>query len=202
MPKGQLSRVQGFIQNPGKRGISPPLTSFPPLTKSVLVCRRPQITLRGLKNHSQRISKFFWGSMPPDHPRSLWPMAAADQLSRTQMFPSLEKNPVWNPGVPWPGNSSMPFTFQPALQALQQPHKHSRSLQQATDTELAHQWHHYIKNAFSVAPILYQLSVYQLYRPKILVSAIGNIAKCILVTKILHFLGKIGHKIVNLCTER
>ena len=46
----------------------------------------------------------------------------------------------------------------------------------------------------------YWLSVYQLYRPKILVSAIGNITKCILVTKILHFYGKIGHKIVRLCT--
>jgi len=41
--------------------------------------------------------------------------------------------------VPWPGNSWMPFTFQPALQALQQPHKHSHSLQLATHTQLAHQ---------------------------------------------------------------
>ena len=39
------------------------------------------------------------------------------------------------------------------------------------------------------------------YWPKILVSAIGNITKCILVTKILDFNGKIGHKIVKLCTE-
>jgi len=45
-------------------------------------------------------------------------------------------------GVPWPGNSWMPFTFQPALRVLQQPHKHSHSLQLATDTELAH---HYIQ---------------------------------------------------------
>ena len=44
--------------------------------------------------------------------------------------------------VPWPGNSWMPFTFQPALRALQQPQKHSHSLQLATDTELAH---HYIQ---------------------------------------------------------
>jgi len=36
--------------------------------------------------------------------------------------------------VPWPGNSWMPFTFQPALWALQQPHKHSCSLQQAIHT--------------------------------------------------------------------
>ena len=36
----------------------------------------------------------------------------------------------------------------------------------------------------SVAPILYWLSVYRLYRPKISVLAIGNITKCILVTKI------------------
>jgi len=43
----------------------------------------------------------------------------------------------------------------------------------------------------SVAPILYRLSVYRLYWPKILVSAIGNITKCILVTKIWHFYGKI-----------
>ena len=46
--------------------------------------------------------------------------------------------------VPWPGNSWMPFTFQPALRALQQPHKHLHSLQLATDTELAH---HYIQLA-------------------------------------------------------
>jgi len=38
--------------------------------------------------------------------------------------------------VPWPGNSWMPFTFEPALWALQQPHKHSHSLQLAADTEL------------------------------------------------------------------
>ena len=31
--------------------------------------------------------------------------------------------------VPWPGNSWRPFTFQPALWALQQPHEHSHSLQ-------------------------------------------------------------------------
>jgi len=31
--------------------------------------------------------------------------------------------------VPWPENLWMPFTFQPALWALQQPHKHSHSLQ-------------------------------------------------------------------------
>jgi len=30
----------------------------------------------------------------------------------------------------------MPFTFQPALRALQQPHKHSHSLQLATHTQL------------------------------------------------------------------
>ena len=36
--------------------------------------------------------------------------------------------------VPSPGNSWMPFTFQPALQMLQQPHKHSHSLQQAIHT--------------------------------------------------------------------
>jgi len=39
--------------------------------------------------------------------------------------------------IPWPGNSWMPFTFQPALQVPQQPHKYSHSLQLATDTELA-----------------------------------------------------------------
>jgi len=44
--------------------------------------------------------------------------------------------------VPWSGNSWMPFTFQPALRALQRPHKHPHSLQLATDTELAH---HYIQ---------------------------------------------------------
>jgi len=33
--------------------------------------------------------------MPPDPPRRLRPMAAADQLSRTQMFPpTKKKNPV------------------------------------------------------------------------------------------------------------
>ena len=40
--------------------------------------------------------------------------------------------------VPWQGNAWMPFTFQPALQVLQQPHKHSHSLMLATHTELAH----------------------------------------------------------------
>ena len=68
----------------GKGGFPPPNLSFPPpppkkkswptklifdisLTKSVLVCRRSQITLRGLK--------FFWGSMPqtPLGGYSLWP---------------------------------------------------------------------------------------------------------------------------------
>ena len=44
------------------------------------------------------------------------------------------------------GNSWMPFTFQPALWALQQPHKHSQSLQQAIRIELAH---HYIEYALS-----------------------------------------------------
>jgi len=37
----------------------------------------------------------------------------------------------------WPGNSWIPFTFQPALQALQQPHKHSYSLQLAIHTRSA-----------------------------------------------------------------
>ena len=59
--------------------------------------------------------------------------------------------------------------------------------------------HRFTVASCSVAPILYRLSV---YRPKILVSAIGNITKCLLVTKILHFYGKIDHKIVKLCTER
>jgi len=40
--------------------------------------------------------------------------------------------------VPWSGNLWMPFTFQPALWVLQQPHKHSHSLQLATDTQLAY----------------------------------------------------------------
>jgi len=34
--------------------------------------------------------------------------------------------------VPWPRNSWIPFTFQPALWVLQKPHKHSHSLQLAT----------------------------------------------------------------------
>jgi len=45
--------------------------------------------------------------------------------------------------VPWPGNSWMSFTLQPAFLALQQPHKHSHSLQLATDTELAHRYIQY-----------------------------------------------------------
>jgi len=36
------------------------------------------------------------------------------------------------PRVPWPDNSWMLFTFQPALWVLQQPHKHSPSLQLLT----------------------------------------------------------------------
>jgi len=42
--------------------------------------------------------------------------------------------------LPWPGNSWMPFTFQAALLALQQPHKHSHSLQLAIHTQLAHHY--------------------------------------------------------------
>jgi len=30
--------------------------------------------------------------------------------------------------VPWPGNFWLPFIFQPALRALQRPHKHSHSV--------------------------------------------------------------------------
>ena len=43
--------------------------------------------------------------------------------------------------VPWPGNSWMPFIFQPALRALQQPHKQSHSLQQAIHTQLSTSLH-------------------------------------------------------------
>jgi len=38
--------------------------------------------------------------------------------------------------VLWPGNHWMLFTFQSALQSLQQSNKHSYSLQLATQTEL------------------------------------------------------------------
>ena len=38
----------------------------------------------------------------------------------------------------WPGNSWMPFTFQPGLQALQQPHKDPYSLQLPIHTQLGH----------------------------------------------------------------
>jgi len=41
----------------------------------------------------------------------------------------------------------MPFTFQPALQALQQSHKHSHSLQPAIPTQLAHP---YLQLALSI----------------------------------------------------
>jgi len=54
--------------------------------------------------------------------------------------------------VPWPGNSWMPFTFQPTLWALQQPHNHSHSLQQAIPTELAH---HYIQYALSTLSVFF-----------------------------------------------
>ena len=45
--------------------------------------------------------------------------------------------------IPWPGNSWMPFTFQPALRALQQPHEHSNSLQLTNHTlvsRVSHLW--------------------------------------------------------------
>jgi len=51
--------------------------------------------------------------------------------------------------VPLPGNSWMPFTFQPALQVLQQPHKHSHGLELAVYIE------HYIK--VTRPPCLFQL---------------------------------------------
>jgi len=40
--------------------------------------------------------------------------------------------------VPWLGNTWIPFTFQPALRALQWPLKHSQSLQLAIHTQLGH----------------------------------------------------------------
>ena len=49
----------------------------------------------------------------------------------------------------------------------------------------------------SVALILYRLSVYRLYWSKILVSAISNITKCILVTKFYIFMGKLTIKLWN-----
>ena len=52
--------------------------------------------------------------------------------------------------VPWPGNLWMPSTFQPACWALQQPHKHSHSLQPAIHTQLAH---HYIQYALSTLSV-------------------------------------------------
>jgi len=60
--------------------------------------------------------------------------------------------------VPWPGNSWMPFTFQPALRVLQQPHKRSHSLQLATDTEPEHR---YIVNqqVYKCIAIISQLKV-------------------------------------------
>jgi len=56
--------------------------------------------------------------------------------------------------VPWPGNFWMPFTFQPALWAFQQPHRRLRSLQLATHTQLAH---HYIQYALSTLSGFYFL---------------------------------------------
>jgi len=44
--------------------------------------------------------------------------------------------------TPWPGNSWMLVTFQPALRVPQQPHKHSHTLQLANHTQPAH---HYIQ---------------------------------------------------------
>jgi len=54
--------------------------------------------------------------------------------------------------VPWPGNSWMPFTFQPALQAPQQPHKHSNSLQQAIHSLIAH---HYIQQTLLTLSVFF-----------------------------------------------
>jgi len=51
-----------------------------------------------------------------------------------------------NGQLSWPGHSWMPFTFRPAFRALQQPHKHSHSLQLVIHTEQAH---HYIQYALS-----------------------------------------------------
>ena len=53
--------------------------------------------------------------------------------------------------VPWPGNLWMPFIFQPALPAFQQPHKHSHSLQLATHTELACHYIQYAETPTSVS---------------------------------------------------
>ena len=52
--------------------------------------------------------------------------------------------------VPWPVNSWMLFTFQPALQVLQQPHKHLHSLQLANHTQLAYRYIQYALWTLSV----------------------------------------------------
>ena len=66
--------------------------------------------------------------------REFWPQIYS--LSQALDWGLLSAGPRMPKGqlsrVPWPGNSWMPFTFQPALQALQQPHKHSHTLQLLT----------------------------------------------------------------------
>ena len=72
---------------------------------------------------------------------SLWQALDLHLLSKFQLVwkwvgPRMLKGQLSR--VPWPGNSWMPFTFQPALWVLLQPHKHSYSLQQVIHTQVAH----------------------------------------------------------------
>jgi len=81
------------------------------------------------------LASFSHKSTPSDRP---WIEAYCQnfQLAWKWAGPRMPKGQLSR--VSWSGNSWKPFTFQPALRALQQPHKQSHSLQLATDTELAH----------------------------------------------------------------
>jgi len=76
----------------------------------------------------------FWPQLYP-----LW-QALDWGLARKWVGPRMPKSQLSR--VPWPGNLWMPLAFQPDLRVLQQPHKHSHSLQLANYTQLAH---HYIQ---------------------------------------------------------
>jgi len=137
------------------------LTSIPDTGQNSLLCWKAKIWLPWLskknsavsersayplQNYIMLISAHLWV-------REFWPQIyslrqALDWgLLSKILGPRMQKGQLSR--VPWPGNSWMPFTFQPALRTLQQPHKHSHSLQLATHTELTHQYIQYALSTLS-----------------------------------------------------
>ena len=101
---------------------------------------------------TSRLESFGHKSTPTDRP---WIEAYCPkfELAWKWVGPRMLKGQLSR--IPWPGNSWMPFTFQPAFQELQQPHEHSSSLHLAIHTQLAH---HYIQ--YTLSALLFLFFIY------------------------------------------